>query len=114
MAREREEFRRQQEQLRYEQEKRNNLKRGREYDHGYVGCFNFVFEQFQGSVLHKIVRLLVKCCFAHFVTFSIFLCLNSLYERQLLISLGHDVSLKFGTKLIERKTETCKNYPICF
>lgn len=51
MAREREEFRRQQEQLRYEQEKRNNLKRGREYEHGYVGCFNFVFQQFQGSVL---------------------------------------------------------------
>lgn len=33
MAREREELRRQQEQLRCEQEKRNNLKRGREVDH---------------------------------------------------------------------------------
>lgn len=36
MAREREELRRQQEQLRYEQEKRNNLKRGREVDHRYT------------------------------------------------------------------------------
>lgn len=36
MAREREELRRQQEQLRYEQEKRNNLKRGREVEHGYT------------------------------------------------------------------------------
>lgn len=36
MAREREELRRQQEQLRYEQEKRNNLKRGREAEHGYL------------------------------------------------------------------------------
>lgn len=35
MAREREELRRQQEHLRYEQEKRNNLKRGREVEHGY-------------------------------------------------------------------------------
>ena len=40
MAREREELRRQQEQLRYEQEKRNNLKRGREVEHGYLH-FNF-------------------------------------------------------------------------
>lgn len=36
MAREREELRRQQEQLSYEQEKRNNLKRGREVEHGYT------------------------------------------------------------------------------
>lgn len=39
MAREREELRRQQEQLRYEQEKRNNLKRGREVEHGYVSSW---------------------------------------------------------------------------
>lgn len=39
MAREREELRRQQEQLRYEQEKRNNLKRGREVEHGYTHHF---------------------------------------------------------------------------
>lgn len=36
MAREREELRRQQEQLRFEQEKRNNLKRGREVEHRYT------------------------------------------------------------------------------
>lgn len=41
MAREREELRRQQEQLRYEQEKRNNLKRGREVEHGYLHYFSF-------------------------------------------------------------------------
>lgn len=40
MAREREELRRQQEQLRFEQEKRNNLKRGREVEHGYI--FNYL------------------------------------------------------------------------
>lgn len=36
MAREREELRRQQEQLRFEQEKRNSFKRGREAEHGYA------------------------------------------------------------------------------
>lgn len=40
MAREREELRRQQEQLRFEQEKRNNLKRGREVEHGYIHYLN--------------------------------------------------------------------------
>lgn len=38
MAREREELRRQQEQLRFE-EKRNNFKRGREPEHGYALIF---------------------------------------------------------------------------
>lgn len=51
MAREREELRRQQEQLRYEQEKRNNLKRGRELEHGYIHYLNFVLHQFHGSVI---------------------------------------------------------------
>lgn len=36
MAREREELRRQQEQLRFEQEKRNHLKRGRDGEHRYI------------------------------------------------------------------------------
>lgn len=36
MAREREELRRQQEQLRFEQEKRNTLKRGREVENRHV------------------------------------------------------------------------------
>lgn len=52
MAREREELRRQQEQLRYEQEKRNNLKRGRELEHGYKHHFNFC-----SSVLHTVCIL---------------------------------------------------------
>lgn len=49
MAREREELRRQQEQLRYEQEKRNNLKRGREVEHGYVHSFSFFLTEVCGG-----------------------------------------------------------------
>lgn len=54
MAREREELRRQQEQLRFEQEKRNNLKRGREVEHRYLF--------FPHKFMNKIGSLLVKYC----------------------------------------------------
>lgn len=54
MAREREELRRQQEQLRYEQEKRNNLKRGREVEHGYLHLV-LVPQQFCGVIINKMM-----------------------------------------------------------
>lgn len=57
MAREREELRRQQEQLRYEQEKRNSLKRGREMDHGYAPVsFPFLFLLF--NLLEHCIRII--------------------------------------------------------
>lgn len=59
MAREREELRRQQEQLRFEQEKRNHLKRGRDGEHRYIHPLMSI------RLINEIYTFLLYDCLIH-------------------------------------------------